>query len=126
MTSSTGIDKIVSAVSAAYAKGPQEGGSTLAGFAADKIDIRHVPLRETDGYVTRETLAKGLSLEWDIFATVLDGFVFTPTVKKIDQDTVSVSLGAAGTVDGEKIDFSAELVLQIAGDQIVGMTAQGV
>ena len=118
----TDIQTLADTISAAFARGPQDGSRSIGSLAADVIDASHVPAKPTDAPAPGLLVGEALALKWSVFEAALEGFVFTSDVKVAAPDTLLVDICGAGTIDGQDGTVAATITLGVREGKLVSMT----
>jgi ketosteroid isomerase-like protein len=100
------------------------GKPALGELLAEKVEVRHVPALEMDGFFDREPLLAGGDSEHDVFKKVMPDFVSTTTYAARGDDEVVGTVEARGTLpDGSVLAQTTEMVLTLIDGQITRMTS---
>jgi ketosteroid isomerase-like protein len=99
------------------------GEQALGEFLTEKVELRHVPAMDMDGFFDREPLVAGMIAERELAKKLMADFVSTTTyTARGDGEVVSTMQSSGRLPDGSVLALSTEQVYTVADGQITGMT----
>jgi hypothetical protein len=91
---------------------------------AEQVQLTHVPPANTDGPIPGALLAAVSRAEADAMVTALAGDVDRDVVVTVEGSDVRMRSTVCGTiVGGTPVDYATEVVLTVAGGEVVAMEA---
>ena len=101
------------------------GAATMGALPfADRVQLTHVPPAATDGPIPGALLADVSRAEADAMTRALGSELDRAVDVTVEGSTVRMRSSVCGTLpDGTAIDYATEVVLGVAGGEIVSMEA---